>query len=107
MYAALVLLLTAIGLEVGSTAGLPRADGFTDLPWTAAVLAGYTTSIWLLTIVVRTLPVSTAYAIWSGVGTALVAVVGAVFLGEGLSPAKIGALALIIVGVVGLNLAGA
>jgi small multidrug resistance pump len=99
------LLMVAIAIEVVSTALLPRADGFTDLRWSAVVLVGYSASIWLLTIVVRSMPVSTAYAIWSGLGTALVAVAGYVFLDEPLGWVKVVSLAMIVVGVVGLNLA--
>jgi len=101
---ALALLLVAIAVEVGSTASLPRTDAFHNVPWTIAVIAGYALSIWLLAVVVRTLPVSVAYAVWSGVGTAAVAVIGCLVLGETMSPLKIGALAMIIVGVVALNL---
>lgn len=101
------LLLAAIGIEVLSTASLPKADGFTNPGWSAVVLLGYAASIWLLALVVRTMPVSVAYAVWSGVGTALVAVAGFVFLGEPLGWVKVLCLALIIVGVVGLNLTGA
>lgn len=102
-----LLLMVAIGIEVVCTALLPKADGFTDPLWSAVVLGGYAVSIWLLTVVVRTVPVSVAYAIWSGVGTALVAVVGYVFLGEQLGWVKALSLAMIVVGVIGLNLAGA
>jgi len=105
--AAMVLLMAAIGVEVVSTALLPKADGFTDPAWSAVVVAGYGLSIWLLTLVVRTMPVSVAYAIWAGVGTALVAVVGCAFLGESLGWAKALSLAMIVGGVIGLNLAGA
>ena len=105
MFGAVVLLMTAIGVEVAATAVLPRAEGFTDLGWSAVVLAGYAVSIWLLAIVVRTMSVSVAYAVWSGVGTAVVAGVGYMFLGESMSWAKATSLALIVVGVVGLNLA--
>ncbi|NYD42851.1 DMT family transporter [Nocardioides panaciterrulae] len=101
-----VLLMIAIGMEVASTALLPRAQGFTDLGWSAVVLVGYAVSIWLLAIVVRTMPVSVAYAVWSGVGTAVVAGIGFMFLGESMSWVKATSLALIVVGVVGLNLAG-
>ena len=107
MYVAVALLMAAIGIEVASTALLPRAEGFTQPGWTAAVLGGYAVSIWLLAVVVRTVPVSVAYAVWSGVGTAVVAVIGYAFLGESLGWAKALSLALIVVGVVGLNLAGA
>ncbi|QZY28486.1 DMT family transporter [Nocardioides coralli] len=107
MLVAVLLLLAAIAVEVMSTALLPRAEGFTNPTWTAVVLGGYAVSIWLLALVVRTLPVSVAYAVWSGLGTALVAVIGYLFLGEQLGWVKALSLALIVVGVVGLNIAGA
>src|SRR5665809_28560 len=107
MYVAILLLLAAIGIEVVSTALLPRTDGFTNTMWSVAVVAGYAVSIWLLAVVVRTLPVSTAYAVWSGLGTAIVAVIGYWFLGEQMGLLKAASLAMIVVGVVGLNLAGA
>ena len=77
----LALLLLAIGIEVGATAALPRTDGFTQPVWTPIVLVGYAVSIWLLALVVRQMPVSVAYAIWAGLGTAAIAVVGVVLLG--------------------------
>ena len=106
MPVAMTLLVVAIAVEVASTALLPRADGFTNPGWTAAVLLGYAVSIGLLAVVVRTVPVSVAYAIWSGLGTALVAVAGYLFLGEPLGWVKVLCLAMVVVGVVGLNLAG-
>ncbi len=102
-----VLLGVAIVVEVLATALLPRTEGFTSLGWTVLVIGGYATSIWLLTIIVRSLPVSVTYAIWAGAGTALVAVVGLVFLGESFSWIKVVSLAMIVAGVVGLNLTGA
>lgn len=107
MYGAALLLVAAILIEVGATAMLPRAEGFTNPGWTVAVVGGYAVSIWLLAIVVRTLPVSIAYAVWSGLGTAVVAVVAFFFLGESMTPLKAASLMLIVVGVIGLNLAGA
>jgi small multidrug resistance pump len=104
---AAVLLTVAILLEVASSALLPRAQGFTHLGWTAVVLAGYAAAIWLLTVVVRTVPVSVAYAVWAGAGTALVAVAGWAFLGEQLGVVKVLSLTLIVAGVIGLNLTGA
>ena len=62
MWAA-ILLVIAIALEVGATAVLPRAEGFTHLGWSAVVLAGYGMSIWLLTQIVRVIPVSMTYAV--------------------------------------------
>jgi len=107
MIVAALLLLVAIAIEVAATALLPRTAGFTDLGWSVAVLVGYATSIWLLAVVVRTISVSTAYAVWSGLGTAIVAVIGYLWLGEQMSLLKAASLAMIVVGVIGLNLAGA
>ena len=104
---ALALLMLAIATEVGASAALPRTEGFTNLVWTPVVLLGYAVSIWLLALVVREMPVSVAYAIWSGMGTALIAVIGIVLLGESWDVAKVAALAMIIVGVVVLNLQSA
>ena len=83
MFGAVGLLLLAIAAEVGSTSVLSRADGFRDPLWTSVVLGGYAFSIWLLAIVVRVMPISTAYAVWSGLGTAAIAVIGALWLGKG------------------------
>ena len=106
MYAAAMLLSVAIVIEVISTALLPRAEGFTNPAWSSLVLGGYGLSIWLLAVVVRTLPVSVAYAVWSGVGTAIVAVIAYFFLGESMTVLKAASLGLIVAGVIGLNLAG-
>lgn len=106
MYGAAILLVAAIGLEVTASALLPRAQGFTDPVWSLAVISGYAMSIWLLALVVRTIPVSVAYAVWAGAGTALVAVAGYAFLGEGMSWTKALSLTLIVLGVVGLNATG-
>ena len=103
MFLASALLALAIAIEVGATAVLPRAAGFTDPFWSAVVLTGYGASIWLLTLIVRSLPVSVVYAVWSGLGTALVALVGVAWLGEPLTALKLTALALIVSGVVLLN----
>jgi small multidrug resistance pump len=98
------LLLIAILVEVAATSALPRTHGFREPVWTALVLGGYALSIWLLAIVVRTLPVSTAYAVWAGLGTAAVAFVGVTVLGERWDWITASALAMIVVGVVLLNL---
>lgn len=101
------LLLAAIGVEVAASAALPRTESFRDPVWTAVVLAGYAASIWLLALVVKQVPVSIAYAVWAGLGTAGMAVVGALFLDERMDLLKVVALALVVGGVVLLNLAGA
>jgi len=101
-----VLLVAAIGVEVFATATLPRTDGFSHPGWTAAVLAGYALSIWLLSLVVREIPVSVAYAVWSGLGTAGIAVIGVLVLDEPVNALKAAALLMVIAGVVILNLQG-
>ncbi len=101
------MLAIAIATEVGATAALPRAQGFTNPFWSAVVVAGYAFSIWLLTLVVKEIPVSVTYAIWAGLGTAAIAVIGVVFLDEPLSIAKTVAIAMIVGGVVLLNVQGA
>lgn len=107
MYFAAGLLTIAIATEVGAAAALPRAQGFTNAGWSAIVVAGYALSIWLLTLVVKEIPVSVTYAIWAGLGTAAIAVIGVVFLDEPLDAAKVIALGLIIGGVALLNFQGA
>lgn len=101
------LLMLAILVEVAATSALPKSDGFTNVPWTIAVAAGYLIAIWLLTIVVKRMDVSIAYAIWSGVGTAAIALVGYVWLGESLGITKLSGIALIVAGVVLVNLQSA
>jgi len=107
MVVAFVLLAVAIAIEVASTAALPRTDGFRDPLWAVVVVTGYAVSIWLLALVVQQVPVSVTYAVWSGMGTAAIAVVGVLFLGESWNPVKVLAITLIVVGVVVLNLQAA
>ena len=61
-------------------------------------------SLWLLTQALRTIPVGTAYAIWTGIGAVGVATLGVVLFSESASPARLGCIALIVAGVVGLKL---
>ena len=107
MVGAWVLLLGAIGVEVASTAALPRTHGFREPLWTALVLGGYAASIWLLAVAIRHIPVSVTYAVWSGLGTAGIALVGVLLLGERMDLVKAAALLLIVGGVLVLNLHGA
>jgi small multidrug resistance pump len=107
MFGAWALLVSAIAVEVGATAALPRTHGFREPGWTALVLGGYAISIWLLAVVIRHIPVSITYAVWSGLGTAGIVAVGVLLLGERLDLVKATALVLIVVGVLVLNLHGA
>jgi small multidrug resistance pump len=82
-------------------------EGFSRLWPSLATVLGYVVAFALLAQTLKTVSVGTAYAIWAGVGTAAIAVIGMLFLGEGLTPAKAAGILLIIGGVVLLNLGGA
>lgn len=102
-----VLLGGAIAAEVIATSALKLSAGFTKLLPSVVVAVGYILSFVLLAQALKQLQVSVAYAIWSGVGTAAVAVIGVVALNEPVTAAKILGILLIIGGVVLLNVAGA
>ena len=102
-----VLLAIAIASEVAATVSLRYSDGFSKPLPSAVVVLGYGLSFWLLALVLKELSVGTTYAIWAGVGTAAVAVIGIVALGEPATAVKLVSIALIIAGVIGLNLSGA
>ncbi|MEU7021384.1 multidrug efflux SMR transporter [Streptomyces sp. NPDC046203] len=101
------LLAGAIAAEIVATTSMKYSDGFSRLWPSLLTGTGYLVAFALLAQALKTLQVGTAYAIWSGIGTAAVAVIGFLFLGESLGPAKIAGLALIIAGVAVLNLGGA
>lgn len=101
-----LLLSFAIVTEVAGTVALRYSEGFTRLVPSAFVVLGYGISFWLLALVLKELSVGTTYAVWSAAGTALIAVVGVFAFGEPATALKLASLALIIIGVVGLNLAG-
>src|SRR3954469_11485968 len=100
-------LAAAITSEVIATVSLKHSDGFSKLLPSVLVVLGYAISFWLLAIVLKHLSVGTTYAIWSAVGTAAIALIGIAAYGEAASALKLASLALIIVGVIGLNAAGA
>ncbi|MFC6592921.1 DMT family transporter [Deinococcus lacus] len=99
-------LLGAIVAEVIGTAALKSTRGFTVLGPSLVVAAGYGTAFYLLSLALKTIPVGVAYAIWSGLGTALIAVLGWLLYKEALSPLGMLGIALILAGVVLLNLSG-
>ena len=101
-----VYLSFAILFEVAGTSMMKLTEGFTKPWWTVGLALCYATSLCLLTLSLKTIPIGTAYAIWSGMGTALIAVIGWVAFREALSVLQMISLALIVVGVVGLNLFG-
>ncbi|WP_405781736.1 DMT family transporter [Streptomyces sp. NBC_00859] len=99
-----VLLAAAIAAEVGGTTAMKYSDGFSRLWPSLATATGYVLAFVLLAQVLKSMPVGTAYAIWAGAGTAAIAAIGLVFMGEAMSAAKLGGIALVICGVVLLNL---
>jgi small multidrug resistance pump len=103
-----VLLALAIAAELFATSMMKATDGFTRLWPTLTVVAGYVISLLALSQAIKGgLQVGITYAIWSAVGTAAIVVIGALFLDEPLTLAKVGGIVLIIAGVVMLNLTGA
>ncbi|GAA2710756.1 DMT family transporter [Actinoplanes palleronii] len=103
-----VLLALAIGAELLATSLMKATDGFSKLWPTIAVLVGYVVSFVALAQAIKGgLQVGMAYAIWSAVGTAAIVAIGAAFLDEPVTLAKVGGIILIIAGVVVLNLTGA
>lgn len=101
-----VFLSCAIVVEVLATTFLGWTQEFTK-PWpTAAVLTGYGIAFYLLSKSLKDLEVGVAYAIWAGLGTALVAIIGILFSGETLTVVKATGILLVIVGAVLLNLHG-
>jgi small multidrug resistance pump len=102
-----LLLSAAITAEVIATVSLKASDGFSRPIPSAITVVGYLISFWLLALVLKELSVGTTYAIWSAVGTAAVAVIGIAAYGESASLLKIASLGLIVLGVIGLNAAGA
>jgi multidrug transporter EmrE-like cation transporter len=101
-----VLLAIAISSEVAATIALRSSNGFSRPIPSVIVVVGYALSFWMLSLVLRDISVGTTYAIWAGAGTAAIAVIGIVALGEPATALKLASVALIIVGVIGLNAAG-
>jgi quaternary ammonium compound-resistance protein SugE len=99
-----IILVAAGLLEVGWAIGLKYSAGFTR-PWpTAATVLAMAASMALLGIAVRTLPLGTAYAVWTGIGTAGTVILGIVLFGESASFVRLVCVFLILAGIVGLKL---
>ncbi|WP_399883706.1 DMT family transporter [Streptomyces sp. BBFR51] len=102
-----LLLAGAIAAEVAGTTAMKYSEGFSRLVPSLLTALGYVLSFALLAQTLKILSVGTAYAIWAGVGTAAIATIGVTFMGEGMTATKAAGIALIIIGVVVLNLDGA
>ena len=101
-----LLLGSAIFFELIATSALKASDGFTRPLPAGLTVVGYAASFYLLSLTLRRMEVSVVYAIWSGAGTALMALVGFFLFSEQLPPLKVASIGLVVLGVIGLNLAG-
>lgn len=99
-----IVLFVAGVLEVVWAVGLKYTEGFTRLWPSVGTGAAFLLSIGLLSWAMRDLPVGTAYAFWVGIGAVGTAVIGMAFLGEPATAARLGSLALVAAGIVGLKL---
>ncbi|WP_314093867.1 quaternary ammonium compound efflux SMR transporter SugE [Shinella sp. M31] len=98
------ILLTLAGLfEIGWAIGLKYTDGFTKLVPTVLTAGSMLVSIVLLGLAVKTLPMGTAYAIWTGIGTVGTVILGIVLFAEPVTAMRIGCIALIVTGILGLK----
>lgn len=99
-----IVLAVAGVLEIGWAIGLKYTEGFTR-PWpTLATVASMVASMGMLGIAVNSLPVGTAYAVWTGIGTIGTALLGLVLFGEPASAARLACIAMIAAGIVGLKI---
>lgn len=101
-----ILLLLASVLEIAWALGLKYTGGFTKFWPSAGVVVSTMGSVVLLAMAARTLPIGTAYAVWTGIGAAGTAIGGILLFGESASAARLVCIVLIVAGVVGLKLFG-
>ncbi len=99
-----VYLFIAGLFEIGWAIGLKYTEGFTKLVPTIWTAAAFLASIGLLGIALKTLPVGTAYAVWTGIGAVGTAILGVYLLGEPATVARLACISLIVAGIVGLKL---
>ncbi|MGQ3002227.1 MAG: SMR family transporter [Hydrogenophaga sp.] len=99
-----ILLGLAIAAEVVGTSALKASEGFSKLWPSAIVVVSYGAAFYLLSLTLRTIPVGIAYAVWSGVGVVLIALIGWLVFGQKLDAAGMLGMGLIVAGVLVLNL---
>ncbi len=97
----------AIVLEVAGTTSMKLSEGFTKVVPSVLLFVFYAASFAALTFALKKIEVSVAYAVWSGLGTALIAAIGILYFREAASALKLVSILLIVAGVVGLNLSEA
>ncbi len=99
-----VYLVVAGLFECGWAIGIKYTNGFSKLGPSALTIVAMTISFWFLSMAMKEIPVGTAYAIWTGIGTVGVAILGMVLLGESRDIMRILCLLLIVSGIIGLKL---
>lgn len=99
-----IILIAAGLLEVGWATGLKYSEGFSRLLPSVLTVVAMIASMGLLGLAVRSLPLGTAYAVWTGIGTVGTAIFGIIVFGESAAPLRILCLGLIIAGIAGLKL---
>lgn len=90
--------------EICWVIGMKYSEGFTKPWWTGFTLVTLTISMVLLGLAVRTLPIGTAYAVWTGIGAVGAALLGMLLFSEGANMVRLACIGLIVVGIVGLKL---
>ncbi|QNK01960.1 quaternary ammonium compound efflux SMR transporter SugE [Dyella telluris] len=101
-----IYLVLAGLLEIVWAVGLKYTEGFTRL-WPSVITgSAMTASVVLLAMAVKTLPIGTAYAIWTGIGAVGAVILGIVLFGDSASPLQLACVGLVVLGMVGLKLAG-
>jgi quaternary ammonium compound-resistance protein SugE len=101
-----IYLVLAGLFEIGWAIGLKYTEGFSRLWPTVGTVAAMTASIVLLALAVKTLPIGTAYAVWTGIGAVGAVILGIVLFGDPATPARLLCVALIFAGIIGLKLTG-
>lgn len=99
-----ILLAAAIFFETIGTTALKASDGFTRWGPSAIVVLAYGVSFWLLALVLRTMPVGVAYAVWSGLGICFIAAIGWLMFGQRLDLPALAGMGLIVAGILVINL---
>lgn len=97
------VLIAAGVLETAWAVGLKYTDGFTRLGPSVFTLTAMAGSFWLLAVALKTLPLGTAYAVWTGIGTVGAVILGIVLFGDSPDPARLACVGLIVAGILGLK----
>ena len=99
-----ILLLVAGLFEIGWAIGLKYTEGFTRLWPTVWTIASMAVSLLLLGLALKTIPIGTGYAVWTGVGAAGTAILGIILFAEPATALRLGSIGLIVAGIAGLKL---